>query len=74
MRKRTSMAEASAFIVLIWHAHLRLQCSFSRPRGNPGDRVSFTEIYMERVRDLLDTSDRPSQNLKVRLEITTLFV
>ncbi|CAM9263458.1 unnamed protein product, partial [Scytosiphon promiscuus] len=28
--------------------------------------VSFTEIYMERVRDLLDTSGRPSQNLKVR--------
>ncbi|CAM9685659.1 unnamed protein product, partial [Sphacelaria rigidula] len=28
--------------------------------------VSFTEIYMEKVRDLLDTSGRPNQNLKVR--------
>ncbi|CAM9411011.1 unnamed protein product, partial [Ectocarpus sp. 12 AP-2014] len=28
--------------------------------------VSFTEIYMERVRDLLDTSGRANQNLKVR--------
>lgn len=27
--------------------------------------VSFTEIYMERVRDLLDASERSSQNLKV---------
>ncbi|CAM9140876.1 unnamed protein product, partial [Ectocarpus sp. 4 AP-2014] len=28
--------------------------------------VSFTEIYMERVRDLLDTSGRANQNLKAR--------
>lgn len=28
--------------------------------------VSFTEIYMERVRDLLDTSGGASQNLKVQ--------
>ncbi|CAM9416228.1 unnamed protein product, partial [Choristocarpus tenellus] len=29
-------------------------------------RVSFTEIYLEKVRDLLDVSDKPNANLKVR--------